>query len=153
MSSDSLRGRPAGAYARPVRSALLLSLVAACGAIDPVADSSCPPSDWVLARAVEQCGDLRGGWSGFWVLEIVDGSPRGSTVIAYYGDAGASGWAVRDWNLARVDLGPTTPSTGWGNACAQFGPPPTHAGLVGELAGFDREADARRAFEPKRCAK
>lgn len=99
-----------------------LSVLAACGAA-PVRARDCP-SSWVLVRAQGRCGDLRGGWSGYWVLVIVDGPHRGTTVIEPYGDSRGTS-QVANWNIARVDLRPTTGATGWDNGCSQLTGRPT----------------------------
>lgn len=102
-------------------------------------------------RTVQNCGDIRGGYSGYWVLEVAEGPQRGSRVIAHYGDGAGVGMIGTGWHLAKsVQLGPTSPRGGWPNHCTQLGAV-SYAGVVSELVAFDDDASARRALQAKRC--
>ena len=131
----------------------LLLLLVACGAA-PVRPKTCSDA-WVVVHAKQNCEDLRGGISGYWIFEIVDGPHRGKTVVGRYRDAAPNergiGLRVSNWGVARVHLGETTGAGTWDNLCVKFGPAPVHAGTVDELQGFDEQSDARRAWAAKPC--
>jgi hypothetical protein len=140
------------AYAACVRIALVLL---ACCHQAPPPERAAPPAScpWQLLHAQKQCGDLRGGLSGFWILEVVDGPHAQQRVLAFYGEA-HDGGRVDNWNLSRtVTFRPTPePSGGWPNECTQakLGGETTYAGAVDTVESFGREADARAALA-KRC--
>ena len=120
------------------------------------AQPACDRDAWRLMRALRQCHDYRGGYSGFWVLEIVDGPDAGKSVFAYYGEGARS--HVAKWNLSKaVTFGTVTPQGSWPNACTHTvagGQPMTYDASVNTLEPnmidtFEDEAAARAALETR----
>ena len=96
------------------------------------------------ASAKKQCGDLRGGDSGFWILEVVDGPHAKQEVLAFYGEADVH---VDNWNLSStLTFRPTPTPSGRPNACTEASGARTYAGAADTIEGFGREADARTAL-------
>jgi hypothetical protein len=130
---------------------LALVLLACCHQASPAEHAQPASCPWQLLHAQTQCGDLRGGSSGYWILNVVDGPHAKQKVLAFYANE-ISG--VHNWNLSKtVTFVPTPePTGGWPNECTQakLGAPITYAGVVDKVESFGREADARAALA-KRC--
>ena len=126
---------------------IALLLLVACGGSQRA--EPCAESTWVLTRLKQQCGDLRGGYSGYYELQIVDGPLTTTTLVAHYDGP----MRVGNWNVARARFKPTTMKSGWPNACTSVDPTRIYAGVVEEITAFEHEAQARDAFNAKRCAR
>ena len=109
--------------------------------------------EWFVLRAVHECPDLRGGRSGFWVLEIVDGPHAGESVIASYADMPVlvgpqpAPNRVSEWNIASaITFEPITPTSSWGNRCLMAGGGTSYDAHADGVEGFADETAARTAL-------
>jgi hypothetical protein len=136
-----------------VRIALVLLLVCCNQTVPrkPQAVVYSPCADgWLLLRAVQQCSDMRSGWSGYWVLEVADGPHAGRHVIVSYGEGQKSG-TIGNWNLSKtVTFGMTPKPSSMPNSCSVLALDATvtmpYDGGVDVSEGFEREAEAREAL-------
>ena len=108
--------------------------------------------EWYVLRAVNQCADIRSGYSGFWVLEVVGGPHAGQSVVASYGELPVVVGTrepnrVSDWNIAKsVTFESVTPGSSWPNHCTQFGGGSTYDAMAAGVEGFADESAARAAL-------
>ena len=103
-----------------------------------------------LLRVVQSCPDIRNGWSGYQVFEVIEGPATGTKVVAGYGEEMGAGLA--EWAVGRVTLVTYSPSVGWPNSCGRVveGLQGTrYDGGVGDALSFATEAEARHAFRER----
>jgi hypothetical protein len=137
----------------------LLLTMAACGSAATerapatsggAAAPASPATFSALVHKGRNCGDARNGISGFVVYEVASGPRCGAQVIRRYGNADLGGLGPEEWAVAEVTLAPTTPNTGWPNACTLGfdGVTPRYDGALDRVTAYPDEATARAACGP-----
>jgi hypothetical protein len=131
-----------------MRTTLVVLLIAACGRPPrgPVPPKQCKEHGAVL-RALLQCADIRGGYSGFTLYEALTGPHRGARILASYGDS--TGVGLAQWLVGYIDPTPRYPTSMWPNQCTGTNPGGRGApadGTLMEAATYESEAAARKAF-------